>query len=344
MSQGRGNPDTAPVQIARESRRQGMVGVTPVPDRRGRAATGPVLDARGITDERLTALLVAKSPQENFPVASRLLPARLRRDLLAVYGFARLVDDLGDEAPGDREHLLDMVAEDLATVCPPRGDPTAPVGGPGRAGPRPVAIPVVAALADTITAHRIPAEPFHRLVEANRQDQTVTEYATYADLLAYCTRSADPIGRIVLHIFDVATPERVALSDRVCTALQLAEHLQDVAEDLRRGRVYLPVEDLRRFGCTHADLARPVANQRVRRLIGFQRRRARALLDAGTPLVATLQGFARLAVAGYVAGGRAALAAIAAASDDVLAHSPRPTRTRLLRDWLSLVARGGEAR
>ena len=342
MSQGRGIPDTAPVQIARESRRQGMVGVTPVPDRRGRSATGPVLDARGITDERLTALLVAKSPRENFPVASRLLPARLRRDLFAVYGFARLVDDLGDEAPGDREHLLDMVAEDLAAVYRPPADP----GGTGRGQPehRPPTLPVVRVLADTIRAHHIPAEPFHRLLEANRQDQQVSEYPTYADLLAYCTRSADPIGRIVLHIFDVATPERMAMSDQVCTALQIAEHLQDVAEDLRRGRVYLPAEDLRKFDCSHADLARPVANQRVRRLIGFQRRRARTLLDAGTPLVATLPGFARLAVAGYVAGGRAALAAIAAAGDDVLTRTPRPTRAQLLREWLLVAAGGGGVR
>lgn len=305
-----------------------MVGATPVPEGRHTPVTGPTLDAGGLTDERLTAWLLAKSPRENFPVASRLLPARLRRDLLAVYGFARLVDDLGDEAPGDRAVLLDAVQEDLARVYlddqrqPPR-------------------IPVVRAVADTIRAHHIPAEPFGRLIEANRQDQLVTEYPTYADLVAYCTRSADPVGRIVLHIFDVSTPERVALSDRICTALQIAEHLQDVAEDLRRGRVYLPAEDLRRFGCTHQDLARPVAPIRVRRLVAFQRRRARALLDAGTPLVGTLPGLARLAVAGYVAGGRATLAAIAAADDDVLVRTPRPVRSRLVREWLAVAAGGG---
>ncbi|HEX5494299.1 MAG TPA: squalene synthase HpnC [Mycobacteriales bacterium] len=303
------------------------------------SAGGPVLDADGLTDERLTGWLLAKSPRENFPVASRLLPARLRRDLLALYGFARLVDDLGDEAPGapgDREHLLDLVEADLDRACRTTAD-----GAHAAAEGDGPALPVLRELAGTVRAHRIPAGPFRDLIAANRQDQKITEYQTYADLVGYCALSADPVGRIVLHIFDAATPERVRLSDRICTALQIAEHLQDVAEDLRAGRVYLPAEDLRRFGCTRADLALPVAPERVRRLIGFQRRRARALLDAGTPLVPTLPGLARLAVAGYVAGGRAALAAVAAAGDDVLSGTPRPARSRLLTEWLVVAAGGG---
>jgi squalene synthase HpnC len=293
----------------------------------GRVTSGtePSLDPDGLADERLTARLLAKSPAENFPVASRLLPAALRRDLLAVYAYARLVDDLGDEAAGDRARLLDLVEADVRRVYD---------GGEPR-------LPVVRAVAATIRAHRIPEEPFRRLIAANRRDQEVTHYATYADLLDYCTLSANPVGRIVLHVFDVATPEREELSDRVCSALQVVEHLQDVAEDLRRGRVYLPQEDLDRFGCSPEDLALPVAPARVRRLVAFERRRAGALLDAGAPLVGTLPGLARLAVAGYVAGGRAALAAVRAAGDDVLRAVPRPRRSRLLVEWVRLLVGGG---
>lgn len=286
-----------------------------------------VLDSHGLTDERLTARLLAKSPKENFPVASRLLPAALRRDLLAVYGYARLVDDLGDEAPGDRLRLLDLVEADVQRVYD--GDEPA--------------LPVVRAVAGTIRDHGIPAEPFCRLIAANRRDQQVQRYTTYADLLDYCTLSANPVGHIVLHVFDAATPQRKELSDRVCSALQIVEHLQDVAEDLRRGRIYLPLEDLDRFDCSQHDLGRPVASSKVRRLIAFERRRASALLDAGAPLVGTLSGLARLAVAGYVAGGRAALAAIRAAGDDVLRSTPRPKRSWLLSEWVRLLVGGGGA-
>lgn len=329
MSQASHSTDPAPVRTPPGHGRDPATGTGPHPVGRTAPDTGPMLDPAGLADDRLTARLLAKSPKENFPVASRLLPARLRRDLLAVYGFARLVDDLGDEAPGDRGHLLDLVTADLDRVYRRSTDGTGPT------------LPVLRELAGTIQAHRIPAEPFHHLIAANRQDQTVTDYQTYGDLLDYCTRSADPVGRIVLHIFDVATPERIVLSDRVCSALQITEHLQDVAEDLRRGRVYLPAEDLRRFGCTREDLAGPVAGTRVRRLIGFERRRARDLLDSGTPLVASLPGLARLAVAGYVAGGRAALAAIASAGDDVLAATPRPARHRTIAEWILVAAGGG---
>lgn len=287
--------------------------------------TGPALDPRGINDERLTASLLDKSTRENFPVATRLLPARIRRDLLALYGYARLVDDLGDEAPGDRARLLDLVDADLSRVY--RGEEAT--------------LPVVRTLATTIAAHDIPDEPFRRLIAANRQDQEVVRYPTYADLVDYCTLSANPVGRVVLHLFDAVTPARVAWSDQVCTALQIAEHLQDVAEDLRRGRIYLPAEDMERFGCTESDLHLAVAPCRVRRLVRFERRRAAALLEEGATLVGTLPGLARIAVGGYVAGGQATFAAIAAAGDDVLAQTPRPARSRLLREWLRLLGRGG---
>ena len=287
----------------------------------------------------------AQAGAENFPVALRVLPRRYRRDLAAVYGFARSVDDMGDEAaPGQRLELLDELEADIGRLYQkvrwagapgPGGTGNEP--GPAGDGPR---LPVVRALARTVVTCAIPAQPFLDLIEANRQDQVVTRYRAFADLLGYCRLSANPVGRIVLHVFGAATPEREALSDRVCTALQLAEHWQDVAEDLRAGRIYLPLADLDRFGVTEADLAAPRAGPGVRALIAFQVGRARDLLDAGAPIVGTLRGAARLAVAGYVAGGRAALAAIAASGHDPLLATPRPGRARLASELLRAYVTG----
>jgi squalene synthase HpnC len=260
----------------------------------------------------------AKVSGENFPVALRVLPARYRRHLLALYGFARLADDIGDEAcPGARVRLLDELEADVARIYRPDGT---------HGGPR---LPALRALAVTVAECGVPEEPLLDLIQANRQDQVVTRYQSFGDLLGYCRLSANPVGRIVLHIFGVASPQRARLSDSICTALQLAEHWQDVAEDLRKGRIYLPLEDLEQFGCTEADLAAPVTAPRVRALIGYEARRAAALLDEGAPLVGTLRGAARLAVAGYVAGGRAALDAIEACGNDVLRVTPRPDKRTL---------------
>ncbi|HEY7144624.1 MAG TPA: squalene/phytoene synthase family protein, partial [Streptosporangiaceae bacterium] len=137
-----------------------------------------------------------------------------------------------------------------------------------------------------------------------------------------------------------ATPAREALSDRVCTALQLAEHWQDVAEDLRAGRIYLPLDDLESYGCATEDLAADSANQRVRALMAFEVDRARKLMAVGAPLIGTLRGYARAAVAGYVAGGRGALAAIAAADFDVLRGTPVPRRRRVAAELGLAYVRG----
>lgn len=233
---------------------------------------------------------------------------------MAVYDFARTVDDVGDEAPvSDRSELLGLLADEVDRMY----------SGTAR-------LPVTRALSATVLACDIPAAPFHHLIAANRRDQLVTRYRTYDELLDYCTLSANPVGRIVLHIFGVATPDRFELSDRVCTALQLVEHWQDVSEDLMRGRVYLPEEDLARFNCTVEDLGAAHAGPRVRQLMAFECRRAEGLLTQGARLVRTLRGAARLAVSGYVAGGRAALAAIARDRYDVLAGPPRGSRSKVL--------------
>ncbi len=277
----------------------------------------------------ITSQAGAKAADENFPVALRLLPGRYRQSLTAVYGFARSADDMGDEAPpAERLALLDELEADLGRLYRPR---------PGGAGPR---LPVVRALAPAVARYAIPAQPFLDLIQANRQDQRVTRYQTFDELLGYCRLSANPVGRIVLHVFGAATPHRERLSDLVCTALQLAEHWQDVAEDLRAGRVYLPGKDLAAYGVTEADLAAPSASPQVRALLAFEVRRAADLLDEGARIVGTLRGFARAAVAGYVAGGRAALAAITASDCDVLAATPRPRKPRVAAELLRAYVTG----
>jgi squalene synthase HpnC len=257
---------------------------------------------------------MAKAARENFPVASRLLPRDVRAHLLAVYGFARLVDDLGDEAAGDRLAHLDWLEGEVDLLS--SGAPTHPL---------------MARLARTVRTFDIEPEPFRRLIAANRQDQTVSRYATYEDLAAYCQLSANPVGHLVLCVLRAATPKRMALSDSICTGLQLVEHWQDVAEDFARGRVYLPEEDLARFGCTRDDLRAPRPSRDFRRLMAFEVARAHSLLDYGAPLAPDLGGRAGFAVAGFVAGGRSALQAIARSGYDVLSSSPRPRRT--MKTW-----------
>ena len=287
--------------------------------------------------------VVANASGENFPVALRMLPARHRRHLTNLYFFARLTDDLGDEArdaqadtsegadtsdPADvtalRLRLLDELAADVDRIYQ---------------GKTPES-PVMRAMAETVRECGVPARPLLDLIQANRQDQLVTRYRTYPDLQQYCELSANPVGQIVLYIFGVATPERIALSDSICTALQLAEHWQDVAEDLGNGRIYLPGEDLEQYGCTEADLAATTAGPAVRALMIFETDRAARLLEAGAPLVGTLHGAARLAVAGYLAGGRAALAAIRAQRHDVLKGTPRPRKQRLVGELVKAYVRG----
>ena len=291
--------------------------------------------------EAIGSAAAAQARAENFPVALRLLPGRYRRRLEAVYGYARAVDDMGDEAPpGERARLLDALEADLGRLYQFQ-DPAlreAPAqAGPAGDGPR---IGVVRALAAVVGECGVPQQVFADLIRANRQDQLVTRYPAFSDLAGYCELSANPVGRIVLYVFGAATPERMILSDRVCTALQLAEHWQDVAEDYQAGRIYLPAEDMERFGCAESDLAAPSAGPHLRALMAFEVERAGRLLDEGAPLVGNLRGSARVAVAGYVAGGRAALAAIAGAGYDVLCATHKPRRGRLAREMLRAYAAG----
>ncbi len=269
------------------------------------------------------AVVMAQAKDENFPVASRVLRPHHRRHLLAVYGFARLVDDIGDEAQGDRLAHLDAVEADVRRIYDHR-DPDLAVLRPLRA---------------TVDETGLPPDPLIALIDANRQDQRVRRYATYDDLVGYCRLSADPVGRIVLYVFGRADEQRFAWSDHICTALQIVEHLQDVAEDLGKDRVYLPAEDMARFGVTEDDLAARSAGPALRNLVAFEAGRAANLLRAGLPLIDSLRGRERLAVAGFAAGGRAALSAIAAADHDVLGRRPRPGKAGLLRELVRVLAR-----
>ncbi|HEY1833593.1 MAG TPA: squalene synthase HpnC [Solirubrobacteraceae bacterium] len=265
--------------------------------------TGPAADA-----------VMARAGSENFPVASRLLGSDARRRLLAVYGFARLVDELGDSYEGERLEALDELERDLDRAF----------AGDARH-------PLLVALTPVLHECSLAPEPFRRLIEANRIDQRVSRYETWEQLRAYCSLSADPVGEIVLGVFGVSTPERVALSNSICTALQLAEHCQDVAEDFSEGRIYLPREDMARFGCSERELARASASEPLRRVLAFEVERARSLLDEGQPLIDQLRGRVRLAVAAFAAGGRAALDAIERAGYDVLGGPPKAGRARRLR-------------
>jgi squalene synthase HpnC len=287
-----------------------------------------------------------KAARENFPVAPFFVPRAWRADLMAVYGFARLVDDIGDgdlandgrddalrlglpeDAAGDRLAMLDAFEADLRRVF---------ADGPDTV-PR---HPLLAALRPTVRRCGLTPAPFLGLIEANRQDQKVRRYATYDDLLAYCELSANPVGRLVLGITGTATPERIRRSDAICTALQIVEHLQDVTEDLGRDRIYLPAEDMKRFGVTETDLTAPTAGAPVRALVAYEAERARDLLNEGTPLVGSVHGRLRLLLAGFVGGGRAALGAVADAGYDVLPGPPRATRFSLLREVGSTLRREG---
>jgi squalene synthase HpnC len=263
-------------------------------------ATAPTYDA-----------IMAQAGAENFPVALRILGARRRAQLRSLYGFARLVDDSGDEARGDRLALLDAIEADLDRIYEDKTP----------------AHPVLRALEPTVHALDLPVAPFRRLVEANRRDQVISRYPSFGALLDYCQLSAAPVGELVLHVFGAATPDRIRLSDRICAGLQITEHLQDVAEDRRRGRVYLPEDELERFGCSDRDLLGARPSGQFVRLMAFEVARARALLADGAPLIRSLDPRAAVAVGAFVAGGRAALDAIAAAGYDVLGGRPRPGRT-----------------
>lgn len=262
--------------------------------------------------------VMSQAGHENFPVAARVLSRRHRVRLLAIYGFARLADDLGDELTGDRLAALDWLELELDRAY----------AGDARNQ-------LMRRLGDALADCPLPRAPFVALIDASRLDQRVNRYETWEQLRAYCELSANPVGELVLHVFGLASPERLELSNSVCTALQLVEHLQDLEEDMQRGRMYMPQEDLTRFGCSHEELSNLLSDsrgsERLREAVEFEVERARELLGAGVPLVKSISGRPKLAIGAFVAGGYAALSEIERARFEVLRGVSRAGRSRRVR-------------
>jgi phytoene synthase len=259
---------------------------------------------------------------ENFPVASLLLPGRLRRPVATLYRFARAADDLADE--GDhtvaaRLHALDLFTRQLGQI--ERGEP--------------VTDPLFRALAGTIHEHRLPYHYFHDLISAFAQDCVKTRYQDFAELQEYARRSADPVGRLLLHLFDAAEAKNLHDSDKICSALQFINFWQDVAVDYRKQRIYLPLADMQAFGVSEADIAKGIATESFRALLRFQIERTRALLHEGAGLGRALRGRVGLEIRMIVAGGDTILQKLIDADCDVFRH--RPVLRAL--DWGAMLLR-----
>jgi squalene synthase HpnC len=268
-----------------------------------------------------SAEVLGRAAGENFPVAGVLFPRAVRPHLMALYGFARLADDIGDEAPGDRDLLLDWLAAELRNAF----------GGTPQH-------PLMQRLAVTIARFDLSPDPFERLIEANRVDQRVARYRSFQDLLGYCRLSANPVGELVLSVLGAKTPERLALSDATCTGLQLVEFWQDLGEDAAKGRVYVPLEDLDRFGYSVKDLLARVRDDRFLRLMRFQADRTRLLLEEGRGLGATLPRRTGWAVQLFTAGGLAALSDLKRRRFDTFDRQGRASGAR--RAWWVLAELG----
>jgi squalene synthase HpnC len=239
---------------------------------------------------------IARSHYENFPVVTWLLPRKLHQHFYNVYAFCRWADDLGDEI-GDPARSLELLGwwrRELRDCY--AGEPRHPV---------------FVALRETVAGFSIPVAPFEDLISAFEQDQTVRDYDTFEQLRDYCRRSADPVGRLVLHLCGRFREENLPLSDSICTGLQLTNFWQDVARDADIGRVYLPREDRQRFGYSDDDLRNRVTNDAFLELMRFEVDRAREFLLDGLPLADRMPGRLRVDIALFARGGLRVLDAIA---------------------------------
>ncbi|MCL2344973.1 MAG: squalene synthase HpnC [Desulfobulbus sp.] len=259
---------------------------------------------------------------ENFPVASLLVPARLRRPIEAIYRFARSADDIADEGDASSEERLANLAAYQAEL--------------GRiANSEPATMPLFHALAGAIREYALPLQPFHDLLDAFAQDVVKKRYADYLDLLDYCRRSANPVGRLVLHLFGRTGPEHLEQSDCICTALQLINFWQDIAIDWQKDRVYIPQSDLAPYGVTEADIAAGRCTPAWTALMTFQIDRAEALMRRGLPLVHALPGRLGWEIRLTVRGGLRILERIRHVRGDVFRRRP----TLGAWDWLVVAGR-----
>ena len=259
---------------------------------------------------------------ENFPVASRLVPAALRPAVVAIYRFARSADDIADEGDAsDAQRLAALASYDAALDAIARGDT-----------PSTAPFPEVA---EAIRAHELPIDLFHALISAFRQDVTTKRYATYADVRDYCARSANPVGRLLLALYRRQGDDNLRWSDAICTGLQLTNFWQDVASDWQRGRIYVPAEDLARFGVTETQIADAQADDAWRALSAHETARTRVLIESGRPLVRALPWRIGLELSAVIAGGLTILDRIDAVGGDVFRRRPQLAG----RDWLTVGCR-----
>jgi squalene synthase HpnC len=263
---------------------------------------------------------LARTHYENFSVATWFLPHRLRQHFFNVYAYCRISDDLGDEVgdPTAALELLDQWESEL-NVCY--------TGNPRH--------PVFVALKETVRHFEIPKHEFSDLLRAFRQDQSITRFETFNDVLAYCRYSANPVGHLVLYLCGYRDPERQQLSDRTCTALQLANFWQDVTIDYAKGRIYLPLEDLRRFAVTEQEIAQNQNTQNFRALMKFEVDRARDWFRQGFPLIAKVDRALAVDLELFTRGGQEILNAIERQDFAVLGCRPSISKPRKL----ALVAR-----
>lgn len=272
--------------------------------------TAPSLEEARAYCERL-----ARSHYENFSVATWFLPRKLRPHFFSIYAYCRISDDLGDEVGNPQQSLalLDEWETELDACY---------AGAPRH--------PVFVALRPTILACRIPREPFANLLVAFRQDQTITRYRTFDDLLGYCVNSANPVGRLVLYACGYSDPERQKLSDFTCTALQLANFWQDVSVDYGKGRIYLPLESLERFGVPESDIAERRFTPAFRELMRFEVNRAREWFQNGRALIGKVDRELAIDIELFSRGGEEILNAIQRQDFKVLRSRPAISKSRKL--------------
>jgi squalene synthase HpnC len=281
------------------------------PPTRRRPLEGQTANAYNLSDAFAYCQRVAVNHYENFTVGSWLLPRAIRRHVYAVYAFCRHVDDLGDEAPGERLTLLDDWQAELERCY--------------HSAPR---HPILVALQETIRCFAIPPQPFLKLIEANRMDQRTSRYPTFAELLNYCDHSANPVGHLFLYLFGYADAGRQGLADATCTALQLTNFWQDISIDLSKGRVYIPQEDMARFGYRDEDLQQGIVNDNFRALMAFEVGRTRELFAKGLGLLDVVDGRLKVDVKLFSLGGLAVLEALERNGYDVFRRRPRLSRWR----------------
>jgi len=246
---------------------------------------------------------------ENFPVASVLLPAALRHPVSLIYRFARTADDFADEGdlqPHERLARLESFRAELRRL---------------EAGHSPGS-PLFRELGEVVAAHRLPLAPFYDLLDAFSQDVTKQRYATFAELMDYCRRSADPVGRLMLHLYRESDARNIACSDAICSALQLINFWQDVEIDFRKNRIYLPLDDMARFGVTEDQIAASDASGGWWDLMRYQIDRSRRMLSRGAPLAKSLPGRVGLEIRTVVQGGLRILEKLERARGDAFRHRP----------------------